>query len=118
MDLRGKLFRLKVIIGEGDYVYQKPLYEAIVYAAKKYRLSGATVVKGIFNYGENSLNLSTKVFTLAKDLPIIIELVDHKERLIDFAEIIRALMKKANAGGIITIEEVEVLYHGWSKKSE
>ncbi|ASB48539.1 DUF190 domain-containing protein [Alkalitalea saponilacus] len=111
MELSGKVVRLKIIVGESDQVYQRPLYEAIVYAAKKYKLSGATVTRGIMNYGSGSLGLSIKVFSLATDASMIIEMVDHRERLTDFAQIVSRLMEKADAGGIITLEEVEVLYH-------
>ncbi|WP_026474713.1 DUF190 domain-containing protein [Alkaliflexus imshenetskii] len=111
MNLNGNVVKLKIIIGEDDQVYQRPLYEAIVFAAKKYKLSGATVVKGIMNYGAGSLNQSIKVFALSHDLPVVIEMIDHRERLTDFAAIVSRLMDKAGAGGIITMEEVEVLYY-------
>ena len=112
MNLSGEAVKLKITVGENDIIYQRPLYEAIVYAAKKYKISGVTVVKGIMNYGANSMNQSIKVFALATDLPIIIEMVDKRERLTDFAEIVSRLMDKAGAGGIITMEDVQVLHYG------
>lgn len=112
MNLTGKAVKLKITIGEKDSVYQRPLYEAIVFAAKKYKISGVTVVKGIMNYGANSLYQSVKVFALSPDLPVIIEMVDRYERLTDFAAIVSRLMDKADAGGLITIEDVEVLHYG------
>ncbi len=111
MNLSGNAVKLKIIVGESDYVYQRPLYEAIVFAAKKYKISGVTVVKGIMNYGANSLFQSIKVFTLASDLPIIIEMIDRQERLTDFSAIVTRLMEKAGAGGLITMEEVDVLHY-------
>ena len=93
MNLSGKAVKLKIIIGESDTVYQRPLYEAIVFAAKKYKISGVTVVKGIMNYGA-------------------IEMIDRPERLIDFAAIASRLLDKAEAGGLITLEEVDVLHYG------
>lgn len=112
MNLIGKAAKLKIIVGEKDLVYQRPLHEAIVFAAKKYKLSGATVTKGFLNYGAQSIHQSVKIFTLSNDLPVVIELIDYKDRLTDFADIIGKLMKKAEAGGIITLEEVEVLHYG------
>lgn len=111
MNLSGKAAKLKIIVGENDLVYQRPLHEAIVFAAKKYKLSGATVTKGVLNYGAHSMHQSVKVFALSNNPPMIIELIDYRDRLTDFAEIISKLMKKAEAGGIITMEEVEVLYY-------
>lgn len=111
MNLIGKAAKLKIVVGENDLVYQRPLHEAIVFAAKKYKLSGATVTKGILNYGAQSIHQSVKTFTLSQDLPVVIELIDYRDRLSDFAGIISKLMKKAEAGGIITLEEVEVLHY-------
>lgn len=111
MNLIGKAAKLKIIVGENDLVYQRPLHEAIVFAAKKYKLSGATVTKGILNYGAQSIHESVKIFSLSNDLPVVIELIDYRDRLRDFAGIISKLMKKAEAGGIITLEEVEVLHY-------
>lgn len=115
MNLLGGAAKLKITIGENDMVYQRPLYEAILFAAKKYKLSGATVVKGVLSYGAQSMNQSVKVFELSSDKPVIIELIDYPERLTDFADIVRKLMDKAEAGGIISIEDIEVLHYGAGK---
>jgi PII-like signaling protein len=117
MNLSGEAIKLKITVGENDIIYQRPLYEAIVYAAKKYKISGVTVVKGIMSYGSNSMNQSIKVFALAADLPIIIEMVDKRDRLTDFAAIVSRLMDKAGAGGLITLEEVNVLHYGTGIKT-
>ncbi len=112
MKLSGKVKRLKVIIGETDRVYQRPLYEAIVYAAKKYKIAGATVTHGIMSYGAESMIHSVKIFSLANDLPMVIEMVDIEERLRDFSLIVNRLIDKAGGGGLITFEDVEVLRYG------
>lgn len=111
MNLSGATSRLSIIVGENDQVYQRPLYEAIVFAAKKYKLSGATVCKGLLSYGAGSNAHSVKVFSLSEDAPMHIQLVDYPERLKDFSDIVRKLMDKAGAGGIITMEAVEVLHY-------
>ncbi len=112
MNLTGKLKKLVIIVGESDKVYQRPLFEAITYAAKKYKISGVTVTRGILSYGEKSLSHSSKIFALSEDKPMIITLVDVGDRLKDFALIINRLMDKANAGGLITLEDVNVLRYG------
>ncbi len=112
MNLSGRVKKLKVIVGETDRVYQRPLYEAIVYAAKKYRLAGATVTPGIMSYGAESMIQSIKIFALASDLPMVIEMVDIEERLTDFALIVNRLIDKAGGGGLVTLEDVEVLRYG------
>jgi len=112
MNLSGTVKKLVIIVGESDKVYQRPLYEAIVYAAKKYKISGATVVRGVLSYGEKSLSVSSKIFSLSEDVPMVLSFVDVGDRLRDFALIINRLMDKAETGGIITLEEVEVLRYG------
>lgn len=112
MNLSGTVKKLVVIVGESDRVYQRPLYEAIVYAAKKYKISGATGIRGVLSYGEKSLSNSNKIFSLSEDVPIVLSFVDVGDRLRDFALIINRLMDKAETGGIITMEEVDVLRYG------
>lgn len=112
MNLSGKAKKLKIIVGETDRVYQRPLYEAIVYAAKKYKIAGATVTHGIMSYGAESMIHSVKIFSLANDLPAIIEIVDVEERLTDFSRIVNRLINKAGGGGLVTMEDVDVLRYG------
>ncbi len=96
MVLEGEAQKLKLIIEEDDRVYQRPLYEAIVFAAKKYKMAGITVTKGILSYGSDSITNNSKVFSLSNNHPIIIELIDRAERITSFAEIATKLLEKAN----------------------
>jgi PII-like signaling protein len=112
MNLSGKVKKLKIVVGETDRVYQRPLFEAIVYAAKKYKIAGATVTHGMMSYGAESMIHSIKIFSLANDLPMVIEMVDVEERLTDFARIINRLIDKSGGGGLMTMEDVTVLRYG------
>ncbi|MCU4154809.1 DUF190 domain-containing protein [Carboxylicivirga sp. A043] len=116
MVLKGEAQKLIMIIGEDDRVYQRPLYEAIVFAAKKYKMAGITVMKGTVSYGADSILNNSKVFSLSTEIPIIIELIDRAERINSFAEIAVKLLEKANCGGIIYAEEVHVFLYKGSKK--
>ena len=109
MVLEGDAKKLKIITGESDRVYQRPLYEAIVFAAKKYKLAGVTVTKGFMSYGADSIVHSVKVFTLSEEVPIILEMVDREERIYDFAEIVSKLFDKSGCGGIMYVENVDVI---------
>ena len=117
MILEGSNKKLKIIIGEGDMVYRRPLHEAILFAAKKYKIAGATVCKGLISYGADSLTNHAKVFSLSDERPVIIELVDREERITDFSEIAARLLKKSGSGGIIYIENVIVVSYSHSEKS-
>jgi PII-like signaling protein len=109
MRLKGKAKLLRVFVGESDRVYERPLYEAIVYGAKKFGLAGATVHRGIMSFGANSRIHSSKIFTLSDDLPIIVEIVDAEEKLNSFLHILDRLIEKSGGGSIVTMEQVDVI---------
>ena len=109
MILEGDSKKLKIITGERDVVYRRPLFEAILFAAKKYKIAGATVYKGLISYGADSLINHVKVFSISDERPVIIELIDREERIADFSEIAARLLKKSGSGGIIYIENVNVI---------
>ncbi|MGQ1890794.1 DUF190 domain-containing protein [Thermophagus sp. OGC60D27] len=114
MKLSGQAKKLIIIVGESDMVYQRPLYEAIIYAAKKYKIAGATITKGVLSYGHDNMLHCSKIFSLTDDLPMVIALVDVGKRLSDFAGIASRLMDKAGVGGFIFMEDVDVLRYGKS----
>lgn len=102
---------LRVFIGELDKVGHQPLYEAIVFAAKKQGLAGCTVLRGLMAFGASSHVHTAKLIEISQDLPIIIEIVEHEEKINQFVKTIDDLMNKAACGGLITIEKATVLYY-------
>lgn len=118
MILEGKAKKLKIIIQESDKVYQRSLYEAIVFAAKKYTLAGTTVIRGFMGYGANGLSDSTKAFDISYEPPIIIEIVDRTERIDDFAKVVAGLLEKADGAGIIYTEEVDIVAYRKHEKEK
>ena len=55
MQLHPESKLLRIFIGEMDKVDHQPLYEAILFAAKKAGLAGCTVLRGIMSFGASSL---------------------------------------------------------------
>src|ERR1044071_9902918 len=100
---------LRVFIGENDKIGQHPLYEAIVFEAKKQSLSGATVTRGIMGFGANSKVHTTKLFEISSDLPLVIEIVDTEEKIRQFTKNVEKLFEQTKSGGLITIEKAEVI---------
>ena len=100
---------LRIFIGESDKHAHQPLYEAIVFEAKKQGLSGATVTRGIMGFGANSRVHSAKLFEISSDLPLIIEIVDTEEKIKEFTVTVEHLIEASNSGGLITIEKAEVI---------
>jgi len=115
MELSGESFLLRIFIGELDKVNGTPLYEVIVYAAKRYGIAGATVLRGIMGYGANSVVHTEKLLTLSNDLPVVVELVDEEVKIKGFLESMQKFMPKSRFGALITLERVNVLHYEASK---
>jgi PII-like signaling protein len=52
---------------------------------------------------------------LSEDLPIVIEIVDVSEKINAFLPLLNNLFEQCGRGGLITLENVEVVYYS-SKK--
>lgn len=102
---------LRIFIGEADKVDHRPLYEAIVFAARKAQLAGATVTRGIMAFGASSKIHTAKLIDISQDLPIVVEIIDHDEKIQAFLPTVNDLMEKAACGGLVTIEKAQVLYY-------
>lgn len=100
---------LRVFIGESNTWQSRPLYEAIVLKARELQLAGATVLRGVMGYGASSRLHTAKVLRLSSDLPVVVELVDAREKL----ELLLPFLEEAVADGMVTLERVEVVcYRG------
>jgi len=99
---------MRVFVGEADKVGHAPLYERIVQEARAAGLAGATAWKGVTGYGATSTIRTARMLDLSADLPVVIELVDERERLNLFQGALDALFEKADCGGLVTLERVQI----------
>lgn len=100
---------LRIFIGESDKWHGKPLYEAIVLKARELHLAGATVLRGPMGFGANSRLHTAKILRLSEDLPIVIEIVDSKEKIDELLPHIDEMVSE----GLVTMEKVRVIrYRG------
>src|SRR2546422_843500 len=81
-------YLLRIFIGESDRHDGKLLYEWIVLKAREEGLAGATVMRGMMGFGAHSRMHTFKIERLSQDLPIIIEIVDTREKLEKFLSLI------------------------------
>jgi PII-like signaling protein len=102
---------LRIFIGEMDKCEHRPLYEALVFAAKEQGIAGATVVRGILAYGASSRIHTAKLLDLSFDLPVVVEIVDHKEKIEQFLETANQMIETSGGGALITVEDVEVIHY-------
>ncbi len=96
---------LRVFIGEGDKWHGRPLYEAIVLKARELHLAGATVLRGPMGFGAHSRLHTAKVLRLSEDLPIVIEIVDSREKIDELLPHIDEMVIE----GLVTLEKVQVI---------
>jgi PII-like signaling protein len=102
---------LRIFIGENDRHQRRPLYEAVVLAARERGLAGATVLRGPMGYGASSRLHTAKILRLSEDLPLIVEIVDSEERIKAFLPTLETMM---TASGLVTLEKVQVIRYGTS----
>ena len=96
---------LRVFIGESDKWHGRPLYEAIVLKAREMHLAGATVLRGPMGFGANSRLHTTKILRLSEDLPMIIEIVDSRDKIDELLPHIEQMVQE----GLVTREDVRVI---------
>ncbi|MGC8535765.1 MAG: DUF190 domain-containing protein [Rhizomicrobium sp.] len=101
---------LRIFVGEDDRSDGGPLYEAIVLKAKAAGLAGATVLRGPMGFGASSHLHTTKILRLSQDLPLVIEIVDSKDKITAFLPELDAIM----GSGLVTLEKVQVIRYGKS----
>jgi PII-like signaling protein len=98
---------LRIFIGEADKWQGQPLYEAIVFLAKKEGMAGATAIKAFMGFGGKSHLHTTKLLRLSEDLPIVIEIVDSEEKIAKFLPLLDPMVKE----GLITLEKAHVILY-------
>src|SRR5438045_8337441 len=96
-------YLLRIFIGESDRHDGKLLHEWIVMRAREEGLAGATVLRGMIGFGAHSRLHTFKIERLSQDLPIVVEIVDTREKLEHFL----ALIDDANEVGMATLEEMK-----------
>jgi PII-like signaling protein len=97
-------YLLRIFLGESDRHSGKPLYEWIVAQAREQGLAGATVLRGMMGYGAHSRMHTFKIERLSLDLPIVVEIVDTREKLEAFLQAIDDDITE----GLATLEKVDV----------
>jgi hypothetical protein len=111
-----KAKRLRIYISSTDKFEHSPLYEIIVYEARSYGLTGATVLKGIMGYGASSEIYTDKLGEISEKIPLVIEIIDESHKIEPFIEHITPYFEKAGKGFIVTLEETTVIMHKTGSK--
>jgi PII-like signaling protein len=116
MEIKGEAKLVRIFLGESDRLDHIPVYEKIVLEARKAGLAGATVFKGIMGFGRVSRIHTAKILRLSEDMPIVIEIVDESIKIDQFLDVLHDIFERANCGGLITMENAEIVKYVTGKK--
>jgi PII-like signaling protein len=95
---------LRIFVGEDDHHDGQPLFHWIVLRAREAGLAGATVIRGMEGFGASSRLHTASILRLSEDLPVVIEIVDTKEKIEAFLPTIDAAIEE----GLATLEKVQI----------
>ncbi len=98
---------LRIYVGESDRWKGKPLYKAIIELVKEEGLAGATVLRGLIGFGKASILRTPSILRLSADLPVVIEVVDEKEKI----EKIKPKIVEMVERGLVIEMDVNVLVY-------
>ena len=98
---------LRIMIGEKERINGEIGYKHIIKFLMKNKIAGATAIRGIMGYGSSFKLHASTLLTLSEDLPIVIEVIDKKEKL---ENVIPTLKTMLSGKGVITIEKIEIIY--------
>lgn len=107
MTLSGRALRLTVIVDDTDTWHHKPLFTEIVQRAHAFGMAGATVFRGVEGFGATSVVHTTRLLSMADDLPTAVVIVDEEDRVRAFL----SRLEELPVSGLITLQEVEVVHY-------
>lgn len=103
MELVDDALMLRIYLGESDKHGHEPAYKAIVHLLRREAIWGATVTRGIYGFGKKSVLHTANPLRLSGDLPILIEAVDKREKIVAIVPKVAPLVK----GGLVVTLPVQ-----------
>ena len=116
MEIQDEVKLLRIFVSSTDKLKHTPLSEAIVFAAKRNGIAGATVIKGVMGYGSSSIISTQKFWEFTEKVPVIVEIVDTADKIDAFIEKILPYFESLTKGGLITVEKATIVLHKSGKK--
>ena len=102
---------LRIYIGSTDQFNQQPLYEYLVFQAKRKGIAGATVTKGIMGFGASSVIHSYKFWEVSEKVPLVVEMIDEESKIREFYEGIRPQLEAIKYGSLVTLAKADILLY-------
>ncbi len=108
---------LRIYTSSTDKLKHTPVYEMLVYAARRSGIAGATVLKGVMGYGSSSVVHSAKFWETNDKLPVVVEIIDESVKIDAYFEIIKPHLENMRYGCLVTIEDTHVLLSKTGRKN-
>lgn len=105
--------RLTIIVDEDDCVGHKPVYTEIVKRAHRAGLAGASVFRGIEGFGSSRQIHTSRILSLAENLPAMVVIIDTPEAIDRFLPQLEGL----GVRGVVTLDDVELVRPGPAPQS-
>ena len=105
MLISGDATLLRIFLSNDDTDETRPLYEAILAAARDAHLAGAIVWRGIAGYGR-SMHIHEVLHGFSYDLPVVVEIIDSDEKINAWLPTLEGPL----GGGLVTVEKVHTLH--------
>jgi uncharacterized protein len=107
MSLSGEQVLLRAYLQSADRSPHTPTYERIIHAARKEKLAGATVLRGILGIGYHGI-IKSSTWSIVEHVPIVVEIVDSAEKIGSF---VHGPIDKIMIGGMLTLERAAVMMY-------
>lgn len=107
VNLEGPAKKLSAYIGVNDLYDGRPLYTALVEAARTAGCAGATVLRGVDGFGATSRIHAAHNLRMSSDLPVVVQVVDADHRIAALAEVFKAMV----GDGLVTLEDIFVVQY-------
>ncbi len=108
METAREAILLRIFIGESDRSGGRTLPRAIVEAALKAKLAGATVFHGPLSYGHGDRINDEFNVDAPGNLPAIVEIIDLEEKIEAFLPKLDTMI----SSGLVTLEKVQMMRVG------
>jgi uncharacterized protein len=100
--------RLMVILDEDACFGRTPLYIEIVQRGRRAGLAGASVFRGIEGFGSSCQIHTSRILSLAENLPAMIVIIDTAEKI----EAFLPQLSEIGVRGIVALDDVELAHPG------
>lgn len=100
---------LRIFLTDSDRLHTRPVYEILLGELNRAGARGATVLHGVAGFGQARVIHSAGVLSASDSLPLVIEICETEEKLVELLPLIQKILDEAATGALITHEKVRAV---------